>query len=91
MRLRCPQCARSYDDLVRASDLAVVARVRDDLASGRARGVRRAARLSMAEVASACGVSPQAVSYWERGEKVPSVRHALAYGRLLAAVGCQAA
>jgi DNA-binding XRE family transcriptional regulator len=68
---------------VRPSDLALIAQVRGDLASGRARETRDAAGLTQSEAAAALGVSRQALSKWERGSSVPDTAHALAYGRLL--------
>ena len=67
--------------------------MRADLKSGRARRERIAAGVSGAEVARAMRppVSPQAVFCWETGQKVPTVEHALAYGRVLAAVARRAA
>ena len=37
------------------------------------------------------GVTPQAVFYWETGKNVPTIEHALAYGRVLAALRRRAA
>ena len=67
--------------------------MRAELASGKARRERIGAGVSGAEVARAMRppVSPQAVFTWEVGQKVPTVEHALAYGRVLAAVTKQAA
>ena len=78
---------------VRPSDLALAARVRADLKSGRARRERIAAGVSGAEVARGCAprVSPQAVFDWETRQKLPTAEHALAYGRLLAALARRAA
>lgn len=73
------------------SDLAAAARIRGQLRSGAARRGREAARVTAAELASVIGVSRQAVSSWETGAAVPSVRHALAYGRVLAALAERAA
>jgi DNA-binding transcriptional regulator YiaG len=64
--------------------LVEIARIRDDLASGRAREQRRAAGVSLAEVARVLKVSRQAVGYWETGHARPGGENALAYGRLLA-------
>lgn len=74
---------RLYADRVRAADLALIVRIRADLVAGDARRARAAAGVRQAEFASAIGVSRQAVSQWESGRRVPSARHALAYGRLL--------
>lgn len=72
-------------------DLARVAQVRADLASGRARQARIAAGVRVHEVAAELGVTPQAVSQWESGRRVPGTVHALAYGRLMEAVARPAA
>jgi transcriptional regulator with XRE-family HTH domain len=62
-------------------------RVRDLVASGQAREIRVAARLSQSEIAEACGVVPSAVSRWEAGERLPRGRAAHAYARLLDSLG----
>jgi transcriptional regulator with XRE-family HTH domain len=73
-------------------DLVLIARVRDDLRTGRARQEREAAGLKVAEIAERAGVTPAAVRLWERcgpdGKplRVPDAAHALAYGRALEAV-----
>jgi len=76
---------------MRPSDLAMAARVRADLRSGKARRERIASGVSGAEVARAMRVSPQAVFSWETGRKSPTEAHAVAYGRVLAAVARRAA
>ena len=81
---------------MRHSDLAEAARVRADLKSGAARQARIDAGVSGAEVARELrrrghGVTPQAVFYWETGVNMPTVEHALAYGRVLAALAKRAA
>jgi hypothetical protein len=45
--------------------------MREFAASGEARRLRVAARLSQSEVAAACGTTPSAVSRWESGERIP--------------------
>jgi DNA-binding transcriptional regulator YiaG len=72
-------------------DLARIAQVRADLASGRAREARIATGLKVGEVAAELGVTPQAVSQWESGRRVPGTVHALAYGRLMDAIARPAA
>lgn len=47
--------------------------------------------MTAADIARVLDVTPQAVSYWETGQKVPSVKHALAYGRALEALERKAA
>ena len=68
---------------MRRSDLTLITRTRADLASGRARKARESAGLHQRAVASALGVTRQAVGHWESGRYAPSDEHALAYGRLL--------
>jgi DNA-binding XRE family transcriptional regulator len=68
---------------MRAADVVLVARIRADLRSGRARDARRATHAGQREFAMALGVSRTAISHWEGGRSVPSPEHALAYGRLL--------
>jgi DNA-binding XRE family transcriptional regulator len=76
---------------VRPSDLAAAVRIRDDLASGAARKARESAGITAADMARAIGVSRQAVSSWETGAVVPTLEHALAYGKALAALTRRAA
>jgi DNA-binding XRE family transcriptional regulator len=76
---------------VRPSDLAAAARIRADLKSGKAREARIAAGVSAADVARVLGVSEQAVFYWETKRNTPTIEHALAYGRVLAALAKRAA
>lgn len=76
---------------MRPADLAAATRVRADLKSGKARQARIDAGVSGAEVTRelqrrGCHVTAQAVFYWEVGENTPTVEHALAYGRVLAAL-----
>ena len=73
---------------MRPSDLAAARRVQDDLKSGAARAERVALGVSGAAVARAMRprVSPQAVWSWEAKVNTPTEVHALAYGRVLAAL-----
>lgn len=64
-------------------DLAAAAAVRAELRSGQARERRIAAGVSGADMARVLRVTPAAVFYWETGQAVPTVPHALAYGKLL--------
>ena len=68
---------------MRAADVVMVAQIRADLRSGRAREARRATHAGQREFALALGVSRAAISHWEGGRSVPSAEHALAYRRLL--------
>lgn len=49
----------------------------------RRRSIREAAGATQAELATALGVSKQALERWERGEAKPRGRHAAAYAALL--------
>jgi DNA-binding transcriptional regulator YiaG len=69
---------------VRSSDLAAVARIRDELRSGAARIAREAAGISAAELARTLKVSRTTLGDWEAGRKRPTEAHALAYARTLA-------
>ena len=79
--------------LVRPSDLAAARRIQDDLKSGAARAERVALGVSGAAVARAMRprVTPQAVWLWETKRNTPTEVHALAYGRVLAALAKRAA
>lgn len=57
--------------------------IREAAATGRARALRLAARLSQGEVAAELGCSRAAVSRWERGRRLPRGRVAGRYLRLL--------
>jgi DNA-binding XRE family transcriptional regulator len=76
---------------MRPADLATAVRVRAELASDAARESREAAGVTAADIARVVGVSRQSVSSWESGSVVPTVAHALAYGRALAALTPKAA
>lgn len=61
-----------------------LARVRAAVSSGEARRLREAARLSIGEVASACGVDQSTIWRWERGTRSPrGSDKVLRYGELL--------
>jgi len=71
---------------VNTQDAQRLAELRRLCVSGEARRIREASGLSQPEVAGVVGVVPSAISRWERGERRPSGRPALAYARLLEAV-----
>ncbi len=60
-----------------------LARARALIASGEARRIRRAARLSLADVAAAIPADLSAVGRWERGQRVPRGPAALQYAQLI--------
>jgi transcriptional regulator with XRE-family HTH domain len=57
--------------------------VRRLAATGSARAMREAARLSLSEVAVEIGVHPSTVMRWERGERQPTAEHAGKWAALL--------
>ncbi|WP_406144126.1 helix-turn-helix domain-containing protein [Streptomyces anulatus] len=63
-----------------------LAEVRSAAVTGEARRLRRDARLSIGEVASACGVDQSTVWRWENGTRAPRGDRALRYGELLDAL-----
>lgn len=63
-----------------------LAEVRALVASGEARRIREAARLGVAEMGRAVGVSHTVILRWEANERTPRGEPALRYGRLLAAL-----
>jgi transcriptional regulator with XRE-family HTH domain len=50
------------------------------------RALRRGAGLTLADVADAVGVTRQAVSWWERGQRTPRGENLDAYGEVLRAL-----
>jgi DNA-binding transcriptional regulator YiaG len=65
-----------------SDDTLQLARVRGLLADGDGRRIRLRARLTLADVGGACGVSPSAVHRWENGS-TPRTAPALRYSALL--------
>lgn len=57
--------------------------VRRRAASGEARTIRQAARLTLEDVGSAIGTHHTTVARWERGERTPTGTAAIKYGQLL--------
>jgi DNA-binding XRE family transcriptional regulator len=76
---------------MRHSDLTAAAAIRGQLRSGDARRAREAARVTAAELAAVTGVSRQSVSAWETGAAAASMKHALAYGWIMALLAERAA
>lgn len=68
-----------------------VTEVCDWINSGRARELRESAGLTQGEVARDCEVTQVAVLRWERGERRPRGRNALAYHRVLARLAAREA
>jgi len=64
--------------------LAELTQMRQMVRSGRARNIRVAARLTLAEVAQEVGVHPSTVHYWEVHGRIPRGEPATRYARLLA-------
>ncbi len=69
---------------ISADSAVTLARLRADVASGRAREIRELARLSQAEVAEAVGVTQPTVAAWEGGRRRPHGERAARYADLLA-------
>lgn len=67
-------------DIRRAERLATVKAMAAD---GRAKAVRRAARLSLRDVGMAVGVDTSTVGKWERGQRVPTGDAAWRYADLI--------
>ena len=63
-------------------EVLAVAKLRADLASGRARDIRERAHLSQADVALALEVPQPTVARWEAG-RMPRRNHAARYARFL--------
>jgi DNA-binding transcriptional regulator YiaG len=66
-----------------ADAVVALARLRADMASGRARAIREHARLSQAEAARAVGAAQNTVTDWESGRRRPRGEVAAAYAALL--------
>jgi transcriptional regulator with XRE-family HTH domain len=66
-----------------AATLLRVARARSLAASGEARRLRKAAGLSLQEIAGGVGCSAVAVWRWENGERAPRGEAAARYAALL--------
>jgi DNA-binding transcriptional regulator YiaG len=64
-------------------DALALAWVRNATASGAARDIRRAGRLSRSEMARAVGVHVATIASWEQGTRAPHGEQALRYASLL--------
>jgi DNA-binding transcriptional regulator YiaG len=68
---------------VTIEDLKLIVEARELLESGRAIEIRKAARLSQAEVAACCDVDPAAISRWESQQRRPRGAAAKRFARLM--------
>ena len=66
------------------TDVVELATLRRVIASGDAKRLREAHRVSLGEVAAACEVAKSTVFRWERGQLVPRGAGARRYAALLA-------
>lgn len=78
-----PFAVRSIIGSMTDAELAEVARTRSLIATGAAGSIRRAARLSLSDVADSLGVDVATVWRWEHNQRTPRAEVALRYGRLL--------
>lgn len=67
-----------------ADTTVVLARVREQCRTGEAKAIRESADVSLSEVSTEVGTSPQCVSRWENGTRRPTGEAALRYAALLA-------
>lgn len=75
----------------RQSNVDRVAEVCDWIRTGRARELRERSGLTQSAIAGDCGVTNAAVTRWERNERRPSTRNALAYHRVLSRLAAREA
>lgn len=57
--------------------------LRAAISRGETRQLREAARLSISELAAACGVDQSTLWRWEQGKRLPRGEHAVRYADLL--------
>lgn len=69
--------------VVNHADAVLIMEARRACRNGSGAHVRERAGLNQTELASLVGVTPAAVSHWETGDRQPTGRNALAYGRVL--------
>jgi transcriptional regulator with XRE-family HTH domain len=65
--------------------------LRAAISSGEAREIRVAARLSISEMAAACGVDQSTLWRWEQGKRLPRGEHAVRYADVLDSLQSQTA
>lgn len=63
--------------------LQLLARARQLAASGEARAIRRNRKMSLAEIAKACGVDTSTVGRWENGARSPRGEAGARYASVL--------
>jgi DNA-binding transcriptional regulator YiaG len=68
---------------VMSDDVVDLVRARDLARSGRAKAIREAAGLSLAELGAALGVNGSTIGRWEAGERAPRADAARRYAKLL--------
>ncbi len=78
-------------DMNRTITVDRIAELCDWISSGYARELREANHLSQAEVARDVGVTHVAVMRWEKGERRPRGRNALAYHKVLSVLAARSA
>ena len=66
-----------------ATDLQKIAEAHVALATGQARELRKALRMSVLDLGATVGVSGAAISRWECGKRTPQGETALKYARVL--------
>jgi DNA-binding transcriptional regulator YiaG len=57
--------------------------LRAAISAGETRQIRVAARLSISELATACGVDQSTLWRWEQGKRLPRGKHAVRYADVL--------
>jgi DNA-binding transcriptional regulator YiaG len=65
--------------------------LRAAISTGETRQIRVAARLSISEMAAACGVDQSTLWRWEQGKRLPRGEHAIRYADVLDSLQNQAA
>jgi transcriptional regulator with XRE-family HTH domain len=68
---------------MQTAQLRLIIEGREVARSGRGARIRRLAGITQADLGRALGVTSTTISRWERGEREPRGRHAIAYVRLL--------